>query len=156
MNRRPYKKIAVITAAALLLPLVTLFIKEPLVFINASRSLPRGIYIKSPRPVRENDFVVINTGNLAFSNNLPDTAILKTAAYLHNEYIAIDDSFLIINGNIYIRKYRATGVHYNAPLRDGECILLGSHERSFDSRYFGPVRLSDCTRVRPLFTEGPP
>jgi type IV secretory pathway protease TraF len=152
MKFHPGKEFAVVPAAVVLL-LLPAMIKKPVFFINLSLSLPRGIYMRAQGTIQNGDFVIINTGALAFDNGLDNTHILKTVAYAHRGHVFIDDYFLIVNGT-RIKKFRAAGVHYNAPLRDGEAVILGRHERSFDSRYFGPVSLRDCTRVVPLFLPG--
>jgi conjugal transfer pilin signal peptidase TrbI len=40
---------------------------------------------------------------------------------------------------------------YNGPVPDGKAFLVGDHERSFDSRYFGFVNVDAMTRLTPIF-----
>ena len=139
-------------AAAVLFGIVTLTVTPPRLFvINFTASLPRGLYYVSSRPPRAGDFVIIDSGRLAFNNGLRGTTLLKRIAFDSGERVSLTADALTVNDEITIGKWRPVGVTGDRVLRAGECVILGDAERSFDSRYFGPVLTADCTRVAPLF-----
>jgi type IV secretory pathway protease TraF len=140
-------KIAVLSGAVLCAA-CSLAARPPELFIvNASFSLPRGIYRFSSRPPEPGDFIVIDSANVAFTP--ANTRFIKRIAYASGEYASLDSEGLTVNGEFY-QKIRDIGVRFAGYLSDGECLILGDHPRSFDSRYFGPVKLANCRRVVPL------
>lgn len=141
----------VLYAGILSFSLMTLLVRPGTRFIvNVTPSSPRGLYLVSRRPASVGDFVVINSDALPFNNGVKNTLFLKQVAFAGNEYIRITGDSLLVNGMRFM-KYKNAGIRYEAPLRNDQCIILGTHERSFDSRYFGPVSLASCTRVVPVF-----
>jgi type IV secretory pathway protease TraF len=141
-----------IVPAALLFSVFALFSRPPkLFFINTTESLPRGIYRVSGGPPRLNDYVIINTHNINFDFERPAMDILKIMRFNGNETIEITGEYLMVNNAIKYKKYHSIGIRYAGKLKDTECLILGNHERSLDSRYFGKVNKSDCRRVVPLF-----
>jgi signal peptidase I len=131
--------------------LLCFLIKPETVFvINVSASVPRGIYLLLPSPPERGDVIAINSDNVAFNNAVRNTLFLKKIAYAGNEKIRSTDEYLIVDNTDRYRKFRDIGLILDTSLRDDECIILGTHERSFDSRYFGPVKLADCKRAVPL------
>jgi type IV secretory pathway protease TraF len=138
-------------AAAALFGLLTLTVKPPRLFIiNLTASLPRGLYYVSSRPPRRFDRVIINSGRLAFTGGLRNVTLLKRVAFASGEHVILTPGALMIGGDFALAKHLPIGITGEWLLRDGEAVLLGDSARSFDSRYFGPVRLADCTRVVPL------
>jgi type IV secretory pathway protease TraF len=144
-------------AGALALSAAFFFVKLPEVFIvNLSPSLPRGLYLVSARPPEAGDYVLIPPGLVAVAHDTgAGVRLLKKVAYASGEEVFIGRSFMAVDGAIYA-KFRDEGVEFRGCLAPGECIVIGRHERSFDSRYFGPVEMAACTRVVPLFLAGKP
>ena len=133
---------------AVLFAVFTLAVKPPELFIvNGSPSSPRGLYRVSARPPAPGDYVVVDPGHLPFT--VTEIRILKRIAYAANEDYNINQYRLLV-GNVYYWKYRNIGPEQSGRLDDDECLILGGHPKSFDSRYFGPVNLAYCTRVVPL------
>jgi type IV secretory pathway protease TraF len=148
------KKKRILYAVIVLSALLALAVRPGKIFIvNVTASSPRGLYLVSGKPPAPGDFVVINSGRLLFNNGIQDTLFLKKVAFAGNERVVIDRSRMTVDAGEF-KKFNDAGISYDGLLKDGECILLGTGERSLDSRYFGPVRLDDCTRVIPLFTGG--
>jgi type IV secretory pathway protease TraF len=132
--------------------LLTLVLRPGKIFIlNFTASSPRGLYLVSRKPPGAGDFVIVNSDSLPFNNGIKDALFLKKVAFAGNERIVIDRNRLEVGGTRVFEKILDTGVLYDGTLKSGECVLLGTHERSFDSRYFGPVKLAGCRRVVPLF-----
>jgi conjugative transfer signal peptidase TraF len=144
------RKYAGILAAALF-GAVTLTVSLPRrLMLNLTPSLPRGLYYVSSRTPSRNDCVLINSDRLAFNNGLRNVTLLKRIAFAAGDQVSVTGDALIVNDGVPFRKYRPLGVTGEWVLRDGQAVLLGDHPRSFDSRYFGPVSIADCTRVVPL------
>jgi type IV secretory pathway protease TraF len=142
------KRLTGAVLAALCLAMAALLTRKPLFMINGSASTPRGLYLVSREPIRVGDYIAIHTGRLAFSNGFNAT-LLKRAAYAAGETLLIDDDGLTVNGEVF-PKARRMGRTGAFTLQAGECLILGNRTNSFDSRYFGPVRIADCTRLLPL------
>jgi len=138
----------IIVLFAVIFAVLTMIVKPPELFIlNVSPSTPRGIYRVSFSLPEAGDYIVIDSSYVSFT--IMETRFLKKIAYANNEEVTIDNDFLMVN-NAYFPKYRNMGIDYRGRLGDDECIILGDHPKSFDSRYFGPVKRADCTRVVPL------
>jgi type IV secretory pathway protease TraF len=147
-RKRDYRGLAL----ALGVTLIVLLLRPRRLFVvNLTRSTPRGLYALSSRPPGVDDYIVIEASKLAFSNGLrQDLLLVKRLAYANREAFTVTGNALTVAGRTYA-KYRPAGIALDASLASGEGLLLGDHPRSFDSRYFGPVKLRDCTRAVPLF-----
>jgi signal peptidase I len=146
------KKKKILYSVIVLLALMTMVIKPKRIFmINYTGSSPRGLYAISKEAASVGDFIVIHSGRLAFNDGIENTFLLKKIAFAGNEAVVINRDHLRVGGKWVFKKHRDAGILYEGVLKDGECIITGTHDRSFDSRYFGPVKIADCTPVRPLF-----
>jgi type IV secretory pathway protease TraF len=149
------RKLLVI-AGALAFSGFAFFAEPPELFIlNFSPSLPRGLYLLSRRPPEVGDYAVVSPEALAYNEGV-GTRLIKKIAFSSGEEISLGRDSLIVDGVRVFPKYRDAGVEFHGRLAHGRCILLGDHPRSFDSRYFGPVGISDCSRAVPLLVwKGP-
>ena len=134
--------------SCLALSLFTLFFKAPELFIvNTSESMPRGIYRVSSVPPEPGDCVVIDSARLPFT--VTGKRLLKRLEYCGPIEYRINHYGLYVGRDFY-PKSRIAGLLLDGVMGPDECLLLGDHPRSFDSRYFGPVKRADCTRVVPV------
>lgn len=133
---------------------------------NLTPSLPRGFYrldldaavekgstVLLPIPPRVRDLVYAR-------RYLPAGArLLKTVVALPGDRICLDGHMFKVDGRVIapvhtedsaglpLEPYRYCGV-----VRPGEAYVATPEPHSFDSRYFGPVRLSSLVVARPVWT----
>jgi len=118
-----------------------------LFIVNVSASMPRGIYLATSVPPVLGDFVVIDSKRLPFS--VTKGRLLKRLAYQGPAAYRTGRYGLSV-GRDFFPKSRDAGLLLEGVMGRDECLILGDHYRSFDSRYFGPVKRADLTRVVPL------
>lgn len=130
-----------------------------LALINESPSVPRGLYVRMaglevsrgatvaiPQPADARPY-------LATLGMPPDVRLLKRAAAVEGDRVCRVENRIEINGRtvqVGLRDGRGTALpQWSAcgHLGPGELFLLGDTPGSFDSRYFGPVRVSDLDGV---------
>lgn len=144
---------------------------------NWTGSAPLGVYAVQRHAVPDRDdlVVVCPPGRVAEfgrrrgylqGGSCPSgtSSILKQAVAIGGDEIELQDAYLSVNGRIvdHSRRHaldsvgRALGSYPAGRyvVRSGELWLLGVHrERSWDSRYFGPVPVASVIGVaRPLLT----
>ncbi|MER8930874.1 signal peptidase I [Mesorhizobium sp. M0859] len=165
---RARKTIAVATIGLGLIGFAAFDNPSPWLVWNASASAPVGLYrLASGSPAR-GDLVLVRppkpVADLAaerfyLPSNVP---LVKRLAALPGEHVCAFGDAIIIGGEIVARRPATDTQHRPLPwwnacrkLAADEFFLLGNdRNRSFDSRYFGPVPAENIVgRLVPLWTE---
>jgi len=127
--------------------------------INESPSVPRGVYVRAGgAAVARGDMVALPQpagvrGYLAGLGMPPDVRLLKrVAAVEHDPVCRTGDRLIVAGRSVAVRSRDGRGTPLPGwrgcrRLSAGEVFLLGDTSGSFDSRYFGPVRVSDLDGV---------
>ncbi|TIT03452.1 MAG: S26 family signal peptidase [Mesorhizobium sp.] len=165
---RARKVIALATIGLGLLGFAALAKPTPWLVWNASASAPVGLYRVAAGAPARGDLVLVRTpGFVAYlaaeRGYLPrNVALVKRLAALPGEHVCAFNDAIIIGGDIVARRLKIDVKGRSLPwwngcraLGDNEVFLLGSDKnRSFDSRYFGPVPTQNVIgRLVPLWTE---
>jgi conjugative transfer signal peptidase TraF len=165
---RARKTIAIAAIGLGLLGFTTFAKPTPWLIWNASASAPIGLYrVAAGTPARD-DLVLVRlpdfVGYLAAQRRyLPlNVPLVKRLAALPTEHVCAFNDAIIIGGDIVARLRKIDTQGRPLPwwngcraLNQNEVFLLGSDKnRSFDSRYFGPVPAENVIgRLVPLWTE---
>ncbi len=143
------------------------------IWINLTSSLPQGIYkAKAERPLR-NDYVLSclpesiattakKRGYVGYGNCPAGSApIGKKMIGMPGDLARIDQNGIMINGTLMQgtapKRFDGSGntmpsIRIERNLSADEYILATSSPRSYDSRYFGPLRQSDIKeKIEPLY-----
>ena len=145
--------------------------------INWTTSAPLGVYsMHHASDLTRNDLVAVclqdaiealgRARGYLSAGTCPSgtTPILKQVVAVAGDEVELQRDVLAVNGEIVDRSQRHSMDSLGRPLkplpfgphivRDGEVWVLGIHrERSWDSRYFGPVPRSSIVGIaRPLLT----
>lgn len=165
---RARKTIAMATMGLALIGFAAFGKPSPWLVWNASASAPVGLYrvasgspalgdlvlVRPPKPV-----VYLAAERVYLPSNVP---LVKHLAALPGEHVCAFGDAIIIGGEIVARRLATDTQHRPLPwwnacrkLAAAEVFLLGSDKnRSFDSRYFGPVPTENIIgRLVPLWTE---
>lgn len=130
-----------------------------LALINESPSVPRGLYVRKfgPDPVRGAMVALPQPAGarpyLATLGMPPDVRLLKRAVAVEGDRVCrTGDRIEVAGGSVPVRLRDRRGASLPQwrgcrRLGPGELFLLGDTPGSFDSRYFGPVRVSDLDGV---------
>lgn len=127
---------------------------RPLLVINESASLPRGIYVRAPGATLRRGALVVTPPPAAARAYLDELGVdgearlLKRLAAVPGDRVcAREDS--VVAGGRRVPVFALDRAGRPLPrwrgcrrLRPGEVFLLGETPQSFDSRYFGPVPVS--------------
>lgn len=130
-----------------------------LALINESPSVPRGVYVRAigatpmrgdmvalPQPEQARAYL----GDLGMPSNI---RLLKRIAAVEHDHVCLAGGRLnVADRAVTVRSRDQRGVTLTGwrgcrRLAAGEVFLLGDTPGSFDSRYFGPVRVSDLDGV---------
>lgn len=125
----------------------------PLIVFNGSASAPIGFYRVRIRDIERGDLVLVRTpesiGKLLAERRYlpPSVPLIKRVAGLPGDEICRRQADISINGSNVATALRQDNEGHSMPvwsgcrcLGEGEFFFLQHHPRSFDSRYFGPVR----------------
>lgn len=123
---------------------VLLLFDSQIFFINRTASMPRGLYFV----VRKNNY---ETGDvIVFKANVFKGNLIKYISAVHGDRYCFDEtSFLWVNtfpiAQKNIQKYPQLINEQSIchPLSPDELLVIGDHENSYDSRYFGPIKKHD-------------
>ncbi|MDQ8029378.1 MAG: S26 family signal peptidase [Brevundimonas sp.] len=133
--------------------------RPALALINESPSVPRGVYVRvvGAAPVRGDTVALAQPpGSRVYLGGLGmpgEVRLLKrVAGSASDEACRIGDRLQVGGRTVTVLRTDRRGV--NLPqwsgcrrLEAGEVFLLGDTPGSFDSRYFGPVRVTDLDGV---------
>lgn len=127
--------------------------------INPSKSLPRGIYkLYPPQNIKKGDIVVFRIPDKLQNYMKQRGYILSNVNTLMKKVAAFsDDKIEIKNNEIYVNNISWGKIYEydskNRPLKKyknktiilkkDEFLPLSSEDKSFDGRYFGPIKTSD-------------
>ena len=139
--------------------------QPPLLIHNPSSSLPPGLYVRdlTRRPWQVGDLVVLETPD-ALKAALPagyeGKPLLKQIAALSGMLVCWEAEGMAVyqaTGTAWYGSHPAHGQDRQAVrcqvLGAAEMVITGSHTRSYDSRYIGPVSTGLLRfRVWPLWT----
>lgn len=129
---------------------------SPLLVINESRSLPRGLYRLAKAPVERGGIVAFTPPAAArvYLQGLgapDDVRLLKRIVAVGGDLVCMRGGELTIPGRHFTvpahdRRGRSLPLWQDCRrLEREEVFVLGDSDNSFDSRYFGPVLRSDTT-----------
>lgn len=133
---------------------------------NLSASLPRGLYLVERGRAPERGSIVLLAVPDSFRplvrarDYLPVAAsLLKVVVGLPGDVACVRGASLVVNGRVLgsvlsgdSRGRPLAPTRFCGVLPAGSAFVATPAPLSFDSRYFGPVRLSALTVVRPLWT----
>jgi conjugative transfer signal peptidase TraF len=155
-RRRP--SVFDLSAGAIALVTVPVLVQPaPRIVWNASASAPIGLYWVSPgAKVRPGDMVVARldsrVGRFAAKRQYlpPGVPLVKRVAAVAPSRVCALGARLTIDGRFAASRLASDGAGRPLAwwsgcraLRDGEVLLMGDTQRSFDGRYFGPTPASD-------------
>jgi conjugative transfer signal peptidase TraF len=133
---------------------------------NLSPSLRRGLYVldRSAAPTRDAIVTFQPPANaaalIAARHYLPHgVSLLKTVVALPGDAVCIDDVAFLVSGRIVglIARHDSAGrpldsFRFCSVVSPGSAFVSTAAPLSFDSRYFGPVPLSNLTVAVPVWT----
>ncbi|WP_192365739.1 S26 family signal peptidase [Mesorhizobium mediterraneum] len=167
-QNRARKAIAIASIGLGLIGFTALGKPSPWLVWNASASAPVGLYRVGFAAPGRGDLVLVrppeSVAELAEKRGyLPrNVPLVKRLAALPGEHVCAFNEAVIIGGEIVARRLETDGHGRALPwwngcraLANDEVFLLGGEaDRSFDSRYFGPVPATNVIgRLVPLWTE---
>ena len=150
------RRIALAVALALGLSVAALALPPasgpPRVFLNLSASMPLGLYRVTRGEVEAGSLVEFPSSVIPHLGLAVPKYLLKRVLATGGEDVIVNREGLRIGGVLVAKRVKDIGVRFQGRLARGEVLVLGENPRSFDSRYFGPVRRRDLTRVAPILT----
>ena len=166
-RHRTQKIVSVVILASVALMQLIAPVGGRAVLVNVTRSEPLGLYVRTnlaPIPGRLIAFSApaaafpFANGDLSYLHHVP---LLKMVAAGPGDRVCANSDHVVINGQLgpliaKVDQQRRALPHWAEcrTLRAGELFALAAHiPNSFDSRYFGPVRLSAIIGVfQPLIS----
>ena len=135
------------------------------IVINGTPSLPLGVYRKENKPVQAGAFILFKlpSAQAAGRPYAPENLIKQVAA-VEGDQICIAAAGVSVNGTMLPNSAQRPADREGRPLprpemagytlRPGEVLAMSTYNpRSFDSRYFGPIRREWIIAVlRPVYT----
>lgn len=122
------------------------------IYLNKTVSMPQGLYIK----VRKNNFSMGDI--IVFKLKNKQTLLLKHIAGMSGDTFCLDFEKVLWVNNLPLAKQNIQKYYTEKPqqewcntLNSDEFLVLGEHQNSYDSRYFGPIKTTDIiTQVEPF------
>ena len=131
----------------------------PLVLYNRTPSMPAGFYVYQGHVIRRGEIVAFPLPVAAFGyaqrrGERTDLLLLKHVMAVGGDFVSTSGGELHVNGTFIGRiplidssgrplpQWRQARV-----LSDGELLVGSSFDRSFDSRFFGPIHTSQVVGV---------
>jgi conjugative transfer signal peptidase TraF len=157
-TRRGWLALTGVLGAVMTLPLVVPRLPE-IFLVNETRSLPRGLYVRRFHDAPDRGRLVAFAQPEAARSYLaklgapPDMMLLKRVAAVGGDHVCLKRDRLHAPGaGVRVMGQDRAGAplpHWTGCriLETDELFLLGDSPESFDSRYFGPVRLQDTKGV---------
>lgn len=148
--------------------------------VNATASMPRGVYHLAPGAPQRGDLVSVCLEDGAFAalalnrsylraGSCPNglEPLLKRAAGMPGDHIEADQDGITINGRLWPQSRALSRDSLGRPMPEAEnfgsrtipeglaLVLSDRHPGGFDSRYFGLVPMASLRKVEPVFLIAP-
>lgn len=159
-NVRRLMLMAIVLVVAIAIVIVVWLIPRPLLIWNASKSVPIGWYFVEHRQPKLHEIAVVKLDNwpelyASSRGYLPTNVwLLKPVAALSPAIVCRFGRYVFVDGKLVARAKlfdrqnrilpRWKGCH---ALSSDEVFLISRHKNSFDSRYFGSVKLDQVIGV---------
>lgn len=140
------------------------------VTLNVTKSMPLGLYWLRPRARLERGTVVSFACPTSIASLVAARHYLPSTFKLLKRVVAVEGERVCLSGDRYvvgdellspiaIRDRLGRSLHaypFCGVVPDGAVFVAADGDSSLDSRYFGPVAVSDLTPVVPLWTFSSP
>ena len=155
-----------ITASAILMSCMYIFLDRHLVLVNTSASMPRGLWVATDGggSLERGDVVAVRPPKLAreYGCVRPHQVLLKQVIALSDDRVCLRSDGVVEASELAPALTSPAPVPHALAwegcrtLEGDELFVAGEHERSCDSRYFGVITTSDVvSTVRPVYTLEP-
>ena len=151
------QKVCVIGGLGVLLGLLAFAKVDPVLYANTSASAPIGLYVSDDGSVEVGDYVVFETDQIWTPSSWGDweSRLLKRVVAVEGQHVRVwihgvyvDHSWLGLETGKWVVLNDDITAGFNRVLGPGEVFVVSAIWNAFDSRYFGPVSLEACRRVR--------
>lgn len=119
-------------------------------------SIPVTIAWISPGPIHGGDYVLFEAQSPVI-NNGERAHLTKQVACVEGQTVNFDGEIFTCDGRELGGVIRSTSdgrpvvpTDFKGVIPAGKVFVMGSHPRSFDSRYLGLIEVAQATRVEPL------
>lgn len=149
------KKYRILLIFLITLNLLGIYTRKSFV-INISSSIPIGIYkVDKNTDLKRGDIITFSTKNysdiLNYSGSIKNITFSKYIAGISGDYIRIENNKIYINDKEKGNIFKVDGLNNKLPqlkekkhiVKEGEVFVLGTNDKSFDSRYYGCIKKSD-------------
>jgi len=133
--------------------------KNPIIIINETPSVKKGLYLRQETiGLDKHSLIAMRLHKPAHDYLVKtmgydeDIFLLKRISALPGERVCRSQSGLITMKGKSVKARSHDHLGHKLPswqgchvLKPGEIFILGDHPQSFDSRYFGPVKISELT-----------
>lgn len=149
------KKYRILLIFLITLNLLGIYTRKSFV-INISSSIPIGIYkVDKSTDFERGDIVTFSTKNysdiLNYSGSIKNITFSKYIAGISGDYIRIENNKIYINDKEKGNIFKVDGLNNKLPqlkekkyiVKVNEVFVLGTNDKSFDSRYYGCIKKSD-------------
>lgn len=121
-------------------------------FFNRTASMTKGIYVKN----KTNNFEIGDI--IIFKINSHKSNLIKYIAGIANDEYCSDEKGNLWINEIYLSKKSIENYQQETlaqsicqRLNEDELLVIGEHENSYDSRYFGPIKKRNVIATVKLF-----
>ena len=124
--------------------------------LNISSSIPIGIYkVDKSTDFKRGDIVTFSTKKykdiLYYPGSVKNITFSKYIAGISGDYIRIENNKIYVNNKEKGNIFKVDGLNNKLPqlkekeyiVKEDEVFVLGTNDKSFDSRYYGCIKKSD-------------
>ena len=124
--------------------------------LNISSSIPIGIYkVDKSTDFKRGDIVTFSTKKykdiLDYPGSIKNITFSKYIAGISGDYIRIENNKIYVNNKEKGNIFKVDGLNNRLPqlkekeyiVKEDEVFVLGTNDKSFDSRYYGCIKKSD-------------
>lgn len=128
------------------------------IVLPSTPSIPYHVMLLDDGPGTKGDYVNVEVPGAWIRKDKDRVLLSKRVACVEGEVLRFDNGVHFCGdealGQVLEQASDGTELSpfkWNGPVPAGKAYIVGTHERSFDSRYFGFVDLAQTRRLQPLF-----